>query len=212
VTGTPVLTRCPYPVPLFIDRLPLHSWEVSSPGWRWRAWSALLPAIVTEPDVEEPAGVAPPRLWKFDSACAPDALAWRFHLERAGLHPADPSPEYRERLTIRTSNDAVVSLPIRAATVWLVSNIPSLRHTPFRLPLFPGALVQDRSPRRTTHLYPLLGMGAFRRARLKVKIDFDAGTLPVWTPGPWHKSVSRFARRLPGGFATIPPGQLCEDW
>jgi hypothetical protein len=55
-------------------------------------------------------------------------------------------------------------------------------------------------------------MGAFRRVRLKVKIDFDAGTVSVWPPGPWHRSVSQFVRRLPRGFATIPPDQLCAAW
>jgi hypothetical protein len=112
-------------------------------------------------------------------------------------------------MDIRTANYAIESLPIREAGVWLVSNIPSLRDWPYRLSLFPGLPFFDRPPRQTTHLYPLLGMGAFHRARLKIKIDFDAGTLSVWTPGRWHTSVSRFVRRLPDRFATIPPDQLC---
>ncbi|HEX5270741.1 MAG TPA: hypothetical protein VFW33_09655 [Gemmataceae bacterium] len=199
-------------MPLFIDRLPLQSWEVSSGRRRWRSWSALLPALVTETDEAESREEVSPRWWKFDSACAPDSLAWRFHLERAGLRPPDPSPEFREEMTIRTATDAVASLPIRVASVWLVSNIPALRQKPYRLAVYPGIPFVDRSPRRTTHLYPLLGMGAFRRARLKVEIDGDAGTVSVWTPGPWHTSVSQFVRRLPGGFATIPPHKLCVDW
>ena len=106
------------------------------------------------------------------------------------------------------ANDIVELLPIRWATVWLVSNIPALRRTPFPLRLSPGLPFYDRAPRRTGNLYPLLGMRC-RRARLKVKIDFEAGTLSVWTPGPGHHSVAQFLRRLPGGFAQIPPDQLC---
>ncbi len=171
-----------------------------------------MPAVVTNPGLPGPPAGAPSRWWKFDSACTLDASAWQFHIERAGLDPFDADRLDPLRVTIRTANDAVESLPIRRATVWLVSNIPALRRTPYRIALDSGLPFYDRSPRRTTHLYPLLGMGAFRRARLKVKLDFDAGTLSVWTPGPWYKSVSRFVRRLPGGFATIPPGKLCAAW
>ena len=57
-------------MPLFIDRLPLHFREVSREGRRWLAWSALLPAIVTERDTTDPLPVASARWWKFDSACA----------------------------------------------------------------------------------------------------------------------------------------------
>jgi hypothetical protein len=119
---------------------------------------------------------------------------------------------YPQQLSIRTANDAAESLPTRRATVWLVSNIPALRHTPFPLRLTPGLPFYDRSPRRTTDLYPLLGMRAFHRARLKLKIDFDAGTLSVWTPGPWYKAAAQCFRRLPGRFATLPPDQLCVPW
>jgi hypothetical protein len=117
-----------------------------------------------------------------------------------------------QSVTIRTANDAAESLPTRRAAVWLVSNIPALRHSPYRLALSPGLPFYDRTPRRTANLFPLLGMGALRRARLKVQIDFDAGTLSVWTPGPWHRGTTQFLRRLPGGFATLPPGGLCAEW
>jgi hypothetical protein len=113
---------------------------------------------------------------------------------------------------IRTANDAIESLPIRRAAIWLVSNIPALHQTPYRLRPLPGLPFYPRSPRRTTHLYPLLGIGAFQRARLKVKIDFDAGTLSVWTPGPWHRGAWQSSRRLPGRFATLSPDQLCAEW
>jgi len=199
-------------VPLFIDRLPLQSRVVSGAAEDRRNWLALLPAIVSQWELREPPRGARPRWWKFDTGCGPDACAWRFHLESAGLDPSDPDQLAPQRRRIRAANDAVQSLPTRWATVWLVSNMLSLHHSPFPLVLRPGLPFYDRSPRRTADIFPLLGMGAFRRARLKVKIDFDAGTLSVWTPGPWYRGVSQFLRRLPGRFATIPPEQLCAPW
>ncbi len=199
-------------MPLFIDRLPLRPRTVLSAGRRVVGWYPLLPAILTEPEVLAPAAGASPRWWKFDTGCALDATAWRFHLESAGLDPAARGRLDNEKARIRAANDTVEGLPIRWGMIWLVSNIPGLRHAPFPMDLSPGLPFYDRSPRRTTDLYPLLGIGACRRSRLTVKIDFDAGTLSVWTPGAWYKSVSRFVRRLPGGFATIPPDQLCAAW
>lgn len=137
-------------------------------------------------------------------------MAWRFHLERAGLDLADPRKLHSAKAIARLANDAVEELPIRRASLWLVSNIPALRHSPFPLLLNPGLPFYDRSPRRTTNLFPLVGLGAFRRAGLTVKIDFQAATLSVWTPGPWYRGLSLFFRRLPGGFATIPFDRLCS--
>jgi hypothetical protein len=185
---------------------------MSSAGRRWLALSALLPAILTEWDAPGPPRGVPPRWWKFDSGCAPDASAWRFHLESAGLDPSAPARLDPELLSIRAANDAVESLPIRKATVWLVSNIPALRDTPYPLHLSPGLSFYDRAPRRTADLYPLLGMRAFHRARLKVKLDFDAGTVSVWTPGSWSGAATQFLRRLPRGFITLPPDQLSAPW
>jgi hypothetical protein len=159
-----------------------------------------------------PAADAVPRFWKFDSGCALDANGWRFHITTAGLDPAAGDRLDQQAIRIRVANDATESLPIRFGTVWLVSNIPALRHRPFPVELSPGLPFFDRAPRRTTNLYPLLGMGAFRRARLKVKIDFDAGTLSVWVPGLWYRGLTQFLRRLPGGMATVPPEQLCAPW
>ena len=173
------------------------------------AWSTLLPAILTEPGVRAPPTGAPCTPWKFDTGCAPDANAWRFHLERAGLDPTNTSKLDPEKAKTRFANDAVEELPIRAASLWLVSNIPALRQSPFPLFLFPGVPFYDRSPRRTTNLFPLLGMTAFRRAGLTVKINFKAATLSVWTPGPWYRGWPVFARRLLDGFARTPFDQLC---
>jgi hypothetical protein len=197
-------------VPLFIDRLPLQHREVRSAGRRVAAWYPLLPAILTEQDVREPPADAPCRPWKFDTGCALDTCAWRFHLERAGLDPSDPARLAPQGAKIRVANDVVEEVPIRRASLWLVSNIPTLRHIPFPLFLFPGVPFYDRAPRRTADLFPLVGMSAFRRARLKVKIDFEAATLSVWTPGAWYRGLFLFLRRIPGRFARIPLERLCE--
>jgi hypothetical protein len=199
-------------VALFIDRLPLYSREILTAGRRRRVLYPLLPAVVSEPSLDAPPPDAPPRWWKFDTACAPDACAWRFHLESAGLYPSPPDRLAPQQITIRTANDTAEELPTRRAAIWLVSNIPSLRRFPFPLDLRPGLPFYDRSPRRTTDLYPLLGMGALHRARLRVQIDFAAETLSVRTPGAWYRGLALSLRRRPGRFATIPADQLCAAW
>jgi hypothetical protein len=199
-------------VPLFIDRLPFQHREVRSAGRRWRAWYALLPVILTDLELQEPPREAGCRPWKFDSGCAPDACAWRFHLEGGGLDLTDPDHLRPQPVAIRAANDTAEELPIRRASLWLVSNIPALRPHPHQLFPAPGVPYYDRSPRRTTGLYPLIGMRTFRRARLKVHLDFEAATISVWTPGAWHRGLSLFLRRLPGRFATVPFDQLCEEW
>jgi hypothetical protein len=93
------------------------------------------------------------------------------------------------------------------AVIWLVSNIPALRQTPYTRACRSTTALRARRP-----TFIPLGMSAFRRARLKVKIDFDTGTLSVWTPGPWHRGASQFLRRLPGRFTTLPPDRLCAEW
>jgi hypothetical protein len=200
-------------VPLFIDRLPLQHRLVESAGRRVEAWYPLLPALLAPSRSRKAPTGEVPRPWKFDTGCAQDACAWRFHLERAGLDLADVDELDPQTAKIRTANDAVEDLPIRMASLWLVSNIPALRPSPYPLFLAPGVPFYDRSPRRTDYLYPLVGMRAFRRAGLSIKIDFKAATISVWTPGPWHRRVSLFLRRMPHGFTTIPFGHLCpNDW
>jgi hypothetical protein len=195
-------------VPLFIDRLPLRETVVDYAGRRVVTWYPMLPVILTEPDVVIPADGAPCRPWKFDSANALDASAWRFHLEQAG---PDPSARlWRETVRTRSANDAVEVLPIRKASLWLVSNIPALRDKPLRLPLYRGLPFYDRTPRRPANIVPLLGIRALRRAHLKVLIDFDALTMSVWAPGRWYEGLSLWLRRLPRRFTTIPLDQLCQ--
>jgi hypothetical protein len=195
-------------VPLFIDRLPLRETVIDYAGSRVVTWYPLLPVILAEPGAAIPAADVPCRPWKFDSGNALDATGWRFHLEQAGL---DPSARLRpETVSVRSANDAVETLPIRRAGLWLMSNIPALRGTPFRLPVYRGLPFYDRAPRRPEAIFPLIGVRTMKRARLKVKIDFDALTISVWVPGPWYEGASRWLRRMPGRFTTIPLDQLCQ--
>lgn len=198
-------------VVLFIDRLPLQSRVIESAGRRVRVWYPLVPAILTDSKPIQPASDIPARPWKFDTGCTPETCAWRFHLERAGLDTTDPEGLYPRTAKIRAANGAIEELPIREASLWLVSNIPAFRQAPYPVFPRPGVPFYDRAPRQTEHLYPLIGMGAFRRAGLTVKIDFAAATLSVWTPGPWYGGASLFLRRIPGRFATIPFEQLCPS-
>lgn len=194
-------------MPLFIDRLPLRETVVDYAGRRVVTWYPLLPVTLTEPDAAIPADDAPCRPWKFDSGNALDAVAWRFHLDQAGL-----APSARLRSTTvraRAANDAVELLPIRKACLWLVSNIPALRGRPLRLPLYRGLPFYDRAPRRPEVVFPLIGIRTLRRARLKVKIDFDGLTISVWAPGRWYEGLFLWLRRLPGGFTTTPLDELC---
>lgn len=91
-----------------------------------------------------------------------------------------------------------------------MSNIPSLRSAPLRLPLYRGLPFYDRTPHRPESVYPLLGIRALRRARLRVEIDFGELTLSVWTPGPWYQGLGRWLRRLLNGFRTASLEDLCD--
>jgi hypothetical protein len=199
-------------VVLFIDRLPLQYRVIQSAGRRRRAWYPLVPAILADSVPSDPPREAKGRPWKFDTGCALDACAWRFHLDRSGLDLTNSDRFDPNTAAVRAANDAVEALPIRRACLWLVSNIPALRELPYPLYLDPGVPYYDRAPRRPEYLYPLLGMRAFRRAGLTVKINFAAATLSIWMPGPWYSGLSQLMRRIPGCFATVAFEQLCEEW
>jgi hypothetical protein len=190
-------------MPIFIDSLPLHD---PQPGSAEPTWYPLLPAILTERGASFPA-LDQCRPWKFDSGNALEALGWRFHLEQAGIDPdqrRDPA-----RLGVRTANWTADSLSIRRASLWLVSNIPSLRASPFQVDLGKGFTFYDRVPPAQEGTYPLLGMRALRRAGLRVFIDGVRGTISVWVPGGWLRSAGTWLRRLPGRFTTCPLDELC---
>jgi hypothetical protein len=76
-----------------------------------------------------------------------------------------------------------LTVPVRYAHLWLVSNIPALRSDPYRMILHRGLPFQDVPTRPDPQLQrPLIGIRALRAAGLKVEIDFANDTVSVWTP------------------------------
>jgi hypothetical protein len=95
--------------------------------------------------------------------------------------------------------------PLRSATLWLVSNLPALRESPYRIDLGRGIAFRDVGflPDPESNC-PLLGMRALEMAGLKVMMDFDTRTVSLWVPGSWYPSAWLSARRVSSGFATVP--------
>jgi hypothetical protein len=192
-------------VPLFLDNLPLHSWIDATPSRTVQRWSVLLPALLTPADwarFPKPEGAKPTR-WKFDTACAFDAYCWRHHLRQAGLRPD---------IHLGDSADVAWSafghreeLPVRTAALWLFSNIPALRDKPFRLALDPGITFIDRACPEPQQFRPLIGLGAFVRGGVTIKVDPKRRTVSLWTPGTRWEGARLFLRRLRSGFATADP-------
>ena len=85
-------------------------------------------------------------------------------------------------MTVQTVSGRVV-VPVRDVDLWLVSNIPALQATPFRLVLHRGlAFLDSPALPDPEHQRPLVGIRAMRSAGLRVEIDFAADTVSVWTP------------------------------
>ncbi len=96
-------------------------------------------------------------------------------------------------------------VPLRAADLWLVSNLPAWRGQPYRLELASGIAFRDVGalPNPDSNC-PLLGMRALESAGLKVLIDFAGRTVSVWVPGTWRSKAWLLVRRLATGRATEP--------
>jgi hypothetical protein len=187
---------------LFLDRLPLHSWVYHTPSQSVRLWSVSLPVLPAAPGPQAPPSGLPPQRWLLDTACTGEGLAWRPHLQSAGLNPAirRASP-----IRIRTAGGQLQQVPVRKAALWLFSNIPALSKQPFRLALSPGIPFVDRDFSGDPELYsPVIGLQALLRAGLRVQIDFAKQMLSVWTPGPWPQSFSLALRRVLSGYSTVP--------
>jgi hypothetical protein len=187
---------------LFIDRLPFHGFY------------PLLPMLVSEPEEETPPADAICRSWKYDTGNALDASAWRFHLARCGLYPCAPDRLAPRRVQAMVASGEELTLPVRKACLWLVSNLPHLRATPYRVPLYSGIpFRRTRYPRpdRRKLAFPLLGVRACHRAGLRIRIDADNLTVSVWTPGPSIRNMGRLLRRAAGGFSRLTWDDLCED-
>jgi len=75
-----------------------------------------------------------------------------------------------------------VTVPVRDADLWLVSNLPS-PPDPFRIVLHRGLPFHDVSTVPDPQFQrPLIGVRALRLAGLKVELDFARDTVSVWTP------------------------------
>jgi hypothetical protein len=189
-------------VNLFIDRLPLFAWTRRTVEGPQRLLTVCLPLLATERVRANPPKGRPQR-WAMDTCFTGEAYAWRSHLLEAGLNP-------NERLngTVRMTplGGPARSFLLRSADLWLVSNIPHLQRFPWRLPLRQGiAFGEERSIPDPDAQCPLLGMRALQRAGLRLAIDFRRETVSVWTPGSLLQGLGRFVRRLPSGFAVVPP-------
>ncbi len=169
-------------MPLFIDCLPLHCWTDNTQAPPRSYWSIALPVLVSEPGLAAPPAL-PVQRWFFDTGSSGDAFAWRHHLIVAGLDPdQNRGPG---QMVVTASIGARSLVPIREADLWLVSNVPALRNLPCRLSLERGIpfrnVVNLPDPQLNR---PLIGMRAFRRAGLRVEIDFANDTVSVWVPDP----------------------------
>jgi hypothetical protein len=114
-------------MPLFIDRLPFHQWTDATRTPPLTYWTVVLPVILTEPTLLGPPPVSGVQDWVLDTGNRGEAFAWRHHLTQAGLDPDQgrmPQP-----MTIRTVAGPL-TVPVRDADLWLVSNLPALRPTP----------------------------------------------------------------------------------
>jgi hypothetical protein len=166
-------------MPLFIDRLPFHCWTDFTRTPPLSHWTIVLPIVLTEPMLLNPPSVTSAMDWVLDTGNRGEAFAWRHHLIQAGLDPDQgrmPLP-----IIIRTVAGRL-TVPVRDTDLWLVSNVPALRPTPYRIVLHRGLPFHD-VPTRPDPQYqrPLIGVRALRTAGLKVEIDFVNDTISVWT-------------------------------
>ena len=170
-------------VTLFIHRLPFHVWTDNTRTPPGQFWSIQLPEIPAGPGLVAPPPTVQPQDWVLDTGNTGEALAWRQHLVAAGL---DPDMARVGFVGITSSLGGKKQfVPVRQADLWLVSNIPSLANSPFRLELFPGIPFRDVPQNPDPQLQrPLIGMRALRRSGLLVELDYASDTVSIWTPNP----------------------------
>lgn len=169
-------------MPLFIDRLPFHQWTDPTRTPALTYWTVVLPVILTEPTLLRQPTVAGVQEWMLDTGNRGEAFAWRHHLIHAGIDP-DQS-RMPQSMTIRTVSGRL-TVPVRDADLWLVSNIPALQSMPCRITLHRGLPFHDVPTLPDPQFQrPLLGIRALRSAKLRVEIDFSSDTVSVWTPDP----------------------------
>jgi hypothetical protein len=76
-----------------------------------------------------------------------------------------------------------LTVTVRDADWWLVSNLPALHATAYRIFVHPGLPFHDVPSRPDPEFQrPLIGVRALRAAGLRAEIDFANGWISVWTP------------------------------
>lgn len=166
-------------MPLFIERLPFHSWIDATKNPPIPHRSILMPMLMSESSLPVPPSISIVQDWVLDTGSRGEAFAWRGHLLTAGMDPDIrrlPHP-----IMIRTVA-GIVTVPVRDVDLWLLSNLqPSL--PPFRIQLVRGLPFRDVRRLPDPQLErPLIGIEAMRTAGLRVEIDFTNDTVSVWTP------------------------------
>jgi len=167
-------------VPLFIDRLPFHRWTDFTRTPPSSSWTIVLPIVLAEPMLLSPQSGAPVTDWVIDTGNRGEAFAWRHHLIQSG---PDPDQGRMPLPTIIRTVAGRLTVPVRDADLWLVSNVPDLDPCHYRMVLHRGLPFVD-APSRPDPQYqrPLIGIRALRTAGLRVEIDFASDTVSVWTP------------------------------
>jgi hypothetical protein len=194
-------------MPLFIDRHPFrvrprHQGIVRLPADADKHLSVTLAVLVTEQGLEFPPPDSALQWWILDTGKEGEATCRRCDLEAAGLNPDKCQGEPKTMISAFGDRR---TRPTRDADLWLLSNIPVMQNKPFRLELNGGIAFDDVStPRAPDEMLPLIGMQAFRRARLQVLIDYAKGKVSIWTPGSLLASLALTARRALSGFSTVP--------
>ncbi len=118
---------------------------------------------------------------------------------------SDPDTRRAGPTFLTPLGDVPQEFPVRRADLWLVSNIPALRDTPYRIKLARGIAFRNvpSLPNPESNC-PLLGMWALERAGLKVLMDFASDTVSVWVRAAWCRAAWLGVRRLVSGRATTP--------
>ena len=122
-------------MPLFIDRMPFHSWVDLTRSPPVPHWIIVLPVMVSEPLLMNAPAAVIVQDWELDTGNRGEGFAWRYHLLQAGLDPNQNRLPHS--MTIRTVSGKVV-VPVRDIDLWLVSNLTVLPPTPYRIALQRG--------------------------------------------------------------------------
>jgi hypothetical protein len=167
-------------MPLFIDRLPFHTWTDPTRTPPLTYWTVVLPVILAEPSLSSPPPIAQVHDWMLDTGNRGEAFAWRNHLTQAGIDP--DQGRLPQQMTIRTVTGKAV-VPVRDVDLWLVSNLAVAPPDPYRIVLHRGLPFHDVTTIPDPHFQrPLIGIRALRSASLRVELDFLRDTISVWTP------------------------------